>query len=203
MAYKDFKFSDLKSKFGINQTTDNLFKSATILPIEASDWLKTTLSLSEKMSVSSEKSVSEIIIFPILAETKLRNQDTIELFSGEMLTANRTEGLTGECDFLFTNTPRTLDITAPVICITEAKRNDLNNPRSISQAAAQLVGASVFNKNNNAPKEVIYGACTNGYEWIFLKFENNIITVNTIRYSLTNLPELLGVLQHIINIQIA
>ncbi len=78
----------------------------------------------------------------------------------------------------------------------------MSDPRSLSQRAAQMIGVRVFNKNNTKdrqPTETIYSACTNGYEWIFLKLEGQIVFVDTDRYNLVNLPQLLGILQTVVD----
>ncbi|NJN33947.1 MAG: hypothetical protein HC817_06575 [Saprospiraceae bacterium] len=92
---------------------------------------------------------------------------------------------------------------APIINITEAKNGEADNPRSLAQTAAQLLGSRIFNQQNNTPITDLYGACTSGYDWLFLKLEGSKVIIDTDRYVLNNLPQLLGVLQHIINIQTA
>ena len=61
-----------------------------------------------------------------------------------------------------------------------------------------MIGARHFNQKYNLPYTNIYGACTNGYEWIFLHLEEEIIYIDIDRYYLNNLPQLLGVLQRVI-----
>ena len=61
---------------------------------------------------------------------------------------------------------------SPIINITEAKQGDIENLKSQSQAAAQLLGAKFFNENHGNPTDTIYGACTSGFTWVFLKLEN-------------------------------
>ena len=197
MAYKDFKFKDLKDKFGIEQTTAPLFTQKTNL-IAPSEDLLIALQRTKDMPLTTEKMISESLIFPILTEIRINNKASIELFSGEMLNANKQEGLIGELDFVFAKAPGSKELLAPIINITEAKRGDIENPRALSQTAAQLLGAQVFNKNDNQNIKAIYGVCTSGVTWVFMKLENKTITIDTERYTINDLPQLLGVFQYII-----
>ena len=199
MAYKDFKFIDLQKKFGVRQTTGELFK--TNLPtITPSKHLLRSLEMAKEFPLTTEKAISEALVFPILQEIKLNNRKTIELFSGERLVADKSKGLTGECDFIFAKAPGSKELIAPVVNITEAKRGDIDNPKSLAQAAAKLIGASVFNQKDDLTIDPIYGACTSGHEWVFLKLQGKLITIDKNRYPIVNLMELLGVLQHIIDL---
>jgi hypothetical protein len=204
MAYKNFTFNLIEEKLGIRRVRQQLF-GKTVEMIKPSAWLQQTLAISgESMTLTTEKAISETIVAPILQEIKLRNKQKIQLFSGENLEADKEKGLNGECDFIFAKSQAVLEITNPIIQVTEAKRGDISNPRSLSQTAAQMIGARVFNKLHKKEKEekiieTIYGACTTGYEWIFLKLEAETIFIDTDRYVLNNLSELLGVLQKIVD----
>jgi len=199
MAYKDFKFIDILKEFGVHQTTAKLFKDKPkdIIP---SDHLLRSLEMAKEFPLTTEKAISEALVFPILQEIKLNNRKTIELFSGERMVADKSKGLTGECDFIFAKAPGSKELIAPIISITEAKRGDIDNPNSLAQAAAQLIGARFFNRKNDTEIDPLYGACTSGHEWVFLKLEEKVITIDKNRYSILKLNELLGTLQHIIDL---
>jgi hypothetical protein len=200
MAYKDFTFGDIENKLGIHQSKKKLFLDDINL-IEPSNWLHETLRISQIQALSTEKMVSEAIVYPVLSEISLRNRNKIQLFSGETIDADKQKGLNGACDFIFSKDAYAVEINAPVIQVTEAKRGDLNNPRSLSQTAAQMIGVRIFNQKNTKenPIETIYGACTTGYEWIFLKLEEDTIFIDTRRYYLIQLPQLLGILQFVVD----
>ncbi len=201
MAYRNFQFSDLKNKFGIEQTRARLFDN--VIDVQPSARLLGSIEILKDLSLTTEKALSEAIVFPVLTEIKLRNREKIQLFSGESVNSDRQNGLSGECDFIFAKAPDSIQLMAPIINITEAKNGEADNPRSLSQTAAQLLGARVFNQNNNTPITDLYGVCTSGYDWLFLKLEGSKVIIDTERYVLKDLPQLLGVLQHIINIQTA
>ena len=197
MAYRDFKLADLENKFGIVQHQVHLFDA--IKPIQPTAWLIETLRKKRSgIRPTTEKAVSESTISAILTEVQELNQDKLTLFSGENLNADRAAGLNGEIDFLFVNRPDVFEILVPIINITEAKFNQAIE-RSIAQAAAQMVGARVFNQKNNNPIKTIFGCVTNANQWIFLKLEDNNLLIDKSEYSSNNLPELLGAFQTIID----
>lgn len=200
MAYRNFTFPVLEKQFQIRQNTKRIFP-ANINPVQASDLLRLQLEAASVAALSTEKAISEAVVYPILQEIKLRNQETIELFSGEILMADSKAGLNGETDFLIALAPGSKYLKSPVISVTEAKQGEINNPRNLGQAAAQMLGARIFNEKNDTPHPIIYGACTSGTDWIFLKLEGQFLTVDSKNYSTTNLPELLGVLQQVVDYQ--
>jgi hypothetical protein len=197
MAYRDFKLADLEDKFGITQHQVQLFD--TVEPITPSLWLIETLRKKRKgIRATTEKAVSESTISAILTEVQELNEDKTTLFSGENLNADRASGLNGEVDFIFVNRPDVFEIVSPVINITEAKFNQAIE-RSIGQAAAQMIGARVFNQKHKNPIKTIFGCVTNSNQWIFLKLEDNNLWIDETEYSSRNLPELIGVFQKIVN----
>ena len=69
-----------------------------------------------------------------------------------------------------------------------------------AQCAAEMYASSLFNEQMGEPQTPIYGAVTNGFDWVFLKYENSRILIDMNRYYLGNLPQLLGVLDYIIKL---
>lgn len=197
MAYRDFKLSDLREKFNITNHEVLLFEG--IKKVEPSAWLLETLKRNESsIRKTTEKAVSEATISPILSEIQIRNKHKISLFSGENLNANRQDKLNGEVDFLFVLDPSAYELTAPIICVTEAKLDEAIS-KSYNQVAAQMIGAQVFNQNNKNTHTTIFGAVTNGTEWRFFKIEKKDLYIDSVSYFIKDLPELLGVLQTVID----
>ena len=197
MAYRDFKLEDLRAKFGIQNQETILFQN--IISVEPSAWLAETL-VRHVASIrkTTEKAVSEATISPILSEIQNRNKHKISLFSGENLNADRKSGLNGEVDFLFVLDPLAYELTSPIISITEAKLSKAIY-NSFNQAIAQMIGAQLFNQKKNQPYTTIYGSVTNGFEWRFFKLEEKTLHIDETSYTTNNLPQLLGVLQFIID----
>ena len=110
MAYRNFTFSKLEQDFGIRQARKSLFEREAILPIQPSDWLSTTLKRAKSMPLRTEKARSENLISPIVGEIRQLNLDTIEVFSGENLNADRKLKLNGEVDFIFVHYPQSAEL---------------------------------------------------------------------------------------------
>jgi hypothetical protein len=196
MAYTDFTARELTTKFNVKFKAEPLFSDLKL--IEPSSWLNETLTKGRNAGFRSEKSRSERLVSPILLELSERNKNKFTIYSGEILDADNTKGLNGECDFILSHSGIIEFVTAPIFCITEAKKQDLE--KGIIQCAAQLIGANVFNSNEDKPVKTIYGCSTTGVEWVFLKLSDGVITLDRSRFYITELPKLLGVLQRIIDL---
>ena len=198
MAYKNFTLEKLRDEFGIQTRRQALSEFNGISEIQPSDWLLETLKNYQLLPNRSEKAKSEAIVSPILLEIKRRNIDFITIYSGEILTADSSKGLNGECDFIIARETHSLTIDAPLFCVVEAKKGDLDLGKA--QCAAQMLGAKLFNQNHDAENSIVYGVVTTAKEWLFMKIENNLLISdddNTI--SLVELPKLLGNFQFIVD----
>ncbi len=113
------------------------------------------------------------------------------------MNADNNEGLNGECDFVLGYGDVSLILETPIFPITQAKVNDLD--LGMIQCSAQLIGAKIFNEKEGFDSPLLFGCSSTGVEWRFIRYENNIVLWDQITYTLRNLPELLGVLQYIID----
>jgi hypothetical protein len=194
MAYSDYTLGLIEEKFGIKNQKAYLFSD--IQPEQPTDFLKEHLAIAETLSVRSEKARSEAIVFPLLLDIRKRNNDFFTIYSGDNLNVNND--LKGECDFILAKDMNTYDVNYPIIQVVEAKKHDIED-LGIPQCAAQLVGAKYFNEKRGVSLDKIYGCATTGVLWQFLCLENNIIYVDRKQYATSNLPELLGAFQFIID----
>jgi hypothetical protein len=196
MAYSDFTASELTKKFGVR------FKAAPLFPdvkkIEPTEWLTNTLDIGQHMGFSTEKSRSERLVSPVLAELNRNNNYSFHIYSGVNLDAEPEAGLRGECDFLFSRSRIQDFVTAPLFCVTEAKRQDLE--LGTVQVAAQLIGMRKFNQDEGIESSpVLFGASTTGVEWRFIRFDGSTFTIDEKRYLLSDLSTILGILQSIVD----
>jgi hypothetical protein len=196
MAYIDFSSTDLTRKFGIKFRAENLFPNLKSLPPTA--WLIETLERGQSLGFGSEKSRAERLVTPVLLELSAINQHSFSIYSGMNLDADKALGLSGECDFVFSFSRVQDFITAPIFCIAEAKKQDLE--QGTLQAAAQLIGAKKFNEAENNSIHALYGASTTGIEWRFLQYHESLITIDEKRYLISDLPKLLGALQTVVDL---
>lgn len=194
MAYTDFSLDDIAAKFGVQNRTERLF--STIKSIEISEKMQESLDLAAELPVRSEKAKSETIVFPLLVDLRRRNDKYFTIYSGDTLNADEKVGLKGECDFILAKDVRSFTMNYPIIQVVEAKRNDIEI--GVPQCAAQLIGAKIFNEKKGIQIEKIYGCVTTGDEWLFMFLDKDII-IDTRKYYLTEIPEIMGVFQFIID----
>ncbi|HLO49761.1 MAG TPA: hypothetical protein VK211_15200 [Kamptonema sp.] len=193
MAYSEFTLERVKKEF--NLTTfekSNIFADVPELP--ASELLTEILQYNLPIAIgsNSEKARSELIIAPILVDLRRQFNDQVSLFSGIDFTVDDTKGLNGICDFLIAQSPELLTITAPVITIVEAKKENLN--AGLGQCIAEMVAARIFNERSGNEIKIIYGVVTTGTNWRFLKLEEEIIKIDLSEYYLANVNKILGIL---------
>jgi hypothetical protein len=196
MAYSDFTPERLRNEFGVTFRGDYLFPD--IAPIIPSPWLLEALDRANSIGFGSEKSRSERLVTPVLLELAKRNEHKFAILSGANLDIDPARGLNGECDFIFSFTRLQDFVQAPVFCITEAKKQDVE--QGTAQCAAQLIGATRLNERDDRAIPTLYGCSTTGIEWRFLRFENNVFTLDETRYLISNVGQLLGVLQQIVDV---
>jgi hypothetical protein len=193
MGYSNYKkIEQVTKKFGLSAQLRGLFTTVSV--VEPSNWLLETLEKAKLFPLRNEKVKSERIVSPILVEIAQFFQDSITLFSGEELPVDINRDLAGECDFFFVLAPYKPYLESPIISLVEAKDEDMDY--GIAQCAAQLYGAKLFNEMEGKNFPVLYGCATDGIEWKFLRFENNVFYIDNRVY--TDLKEVLGVWHHII-----
>ena len=195
MAYGDFSFDDIESKFGIKNKVKRLFED-NLPPLEPSANLKYALDTAAELPIRSEKAKSESIVFPILVELRHRNHNFFTIYSGDSLSVDSSQGLNGECDFILAKDVGSFSINYPIFQVVEAKKSDIEV--GVPQCAAQLVGAKFFNEKKGIKIDQIYGCVTTGNEWLFLKIDTEL-TIDSRIYYLNELNELLAVFQQIID----
>ena len=197
MAYSDFTtLKKVKNLLGISHQLAVLFNEP-IIDVKPSEHLLFDIKEAEILAPVTEKSKSELIIVPILKEVRRNNAEKITYFSGFSFDVSAEKSLTGICDFIFGYAPQTLEINTPIFCLIEAKNRTLEE--GLGQCAAEMYAAQLYNSQEGDDIPVVYGSVTNGYDWVFLKIENNSLVIDTQRFTVFKIAELLGVFQLIIN----
>jgi hypothetical protein len=196
MAYSDFTFTKLYSKFGIEQESKSLFSSIEIVSIEPTQHLLQDLEEAKETPLYAEKAKSEAIIFPIIKEIKRRNKH-ISIFSGYTFNVDASNDLTGAPDFMISMKPKIVEPQRPIFCLVESKNK--TPEEGFAQCAAEMYAARLFNQQTGEQNHTIYGAVTNAFDWVFLKLEDNTVFIDLDRYYLNQLPILLGIFQAIVS----
>lgn len=168
-SYSNFTIEDIKN-LGLVTIRGLLFE--TIAPIEASEFLLKTLAINREVPAESAKAKSELLITPILSEIRLINNKKMTYFSGYKFNVDAQRGLKGFCDFIISRKYNAAFIESPLMAIVEAKHNqDLLD--AAPQCIAEMYAAQIFNQRNEEEVPFIFGAVTNGYEWLFLRLQND------------------------------
>ncbi len=196
MVYTDFTLTDLQTQFKIKNKVVELFTGENE-GIQPSPLLLQQLEEAQELPIKSEKARSELIIMPILMELRRINQKFFTIYSGDTLVADKSKGLTGECDFILAKETKSFSINVPIITIVEAKRQDIE--LGINQCAAQLYGAYLFNQNSGKPLKMIYGCVTTADSWKFMAIKENAIYIDKKTYYKSEINKILGVFQQIID----
>lgn len=158
-GYREFSLRLLKERFGIAATDfGDLFSG--VPPLPATAFFETLLQrhLPIVRGLGTEKVRSEMIIAPLLVEVREQSGQQIGIFSGAELSVDTAQGLYGFCDFLISHSPMLLAVTAPIVAMVEAKREDLTE--GIPQCIAEMYAAALLNARDGEPGAVIYGAVT-------------------------------------------
>ncbi|WP_413162135.1 hypothetical protein ACL6C3_24860 [Capilliphycus salinus ALCB114379] len=193
MSYSEFSLARAKQEFGL-VTLEKRDIFADVPKLTPSNLLTETLNsnLPIALGSNSEKARSEMIIAPILVDLRRQFQEQISLFSGIDFTVDLNKGLNGICDFIITKSPELLMLTAPVITVVEAKKENIN--AGLGQCAAEMVAAQIFNQQAETEIKIIYGAVTTGSIWQFLKLENQTLTIDLSEYYLNDVNKIMGIL---------
>lgn len=193
MAYSDFTLSSIKKDFHLSLVEQvDLFQSSP--PLLPSSRLTETLQENIPLALGSntEKARSELLIVPILLELRRQFSQKLSVFSGVSFTVDSSQGLNGNCDFLITYSTELLLITAPIITLVEAKKEDLNG--GLGQCIAEMIAAQRFNAAEGTPIEIIYGTVTSGTVWKFLCLEDDRVFIDLTEYYLRDIDKILGIL---------
>lgn len=193
MAYSDFSLDKVVKTFELT-ICDQIKMFSSTPELECSNYLLETLDYNVPLALASntEKSRSEMIIAPILIELRKQLQQRISLFSGVEFNVDPAQGLNGSCDFLISRSPELLLVTAPVIVIVEAKKDNIN--AGLGQCVAEMLAAQIFNDREGNKIKSIYGTVTTGSIWKFLKLEAQTIEIDLGEYFLNNVNKILGIL---------
>ncbi len=195
-SFSAFNYDDLEV-LGLKVIADPLFVGITITLIEPSDLLKKTLERNLQENLNSKKAKSEFIISPVLSELHAHNKNRFAFYSGYKFSVNPKLGLTGFCDFILSREPKAMVIEAPIFCVVESKNDNID--AGIPQCIAEMYAAQIFNQKKGINTDNIYGAVTLGLEWKFIHLIGNTATIDTNVFYLIQLPEILGIMQYIVD----
>ena len=199
MAYNKFKkLEQLQKSLGINHLNREWLPKK--LPhFRATPLLLQILEDAVSEPLNTEKAKSECIISPIIKDLKRQNPHKISTFSGYEFDVDKSQGLSGFCDFILSTVPEKLTIVSPVFCLVEAKKDSIE--KGWGQCGAEMYAAQIFNEREGTPHKAIYGCVSTGFSWSFLKLVGKelLIDPNLVHLSFQNPNDVLAVLQWILD----
>jgi hypothetical protein len=193
MAYSDFSVDQALKLLGVTLQMVKLFPELT--PLSVSEWLSEALAQGRDLAFS-EKARSEFIVCPILLATRRLSHKAFTIHSGQRLDVQAKLGLVGECDFILGASPIVLMIRSPKVTIVQAREHDVEV--GLGPCIAQMVGARIFNEPDGHDVGPIFGCVTTGEIWQFLRLEESAVSIDRIRYYISNVGLLLAVWQAVI-----
>ena len=193
MAYSNFTLAKVYRQFQLKERRERLFPD--VESVALSQWLTHSLEIAARSVMLTEKAKSERIVSPVLFESKERNANIFEIYSGYNLNVDADNDLNGECDFLISFHPSYV-VQAPIFSLVEAKNDNIE--LGLGQCVAQMLGARLFNLKEDHPIPIIYGCVTTGSEWQFLTLQDHFVNIDTQRYYLNQPGELIGVFDLIV-----
>ena len=175
---------ELQKEFGLSIDRGKFLPSIEPSPVPS--WLVTVLNFRKESlaTMRTEKSISEALIAPVLMSVQEMYRDKISVFSGEPLI---TEVLSGICDFLITKDPTAFDPEGGYFVLVEAKKQDLFS--GIPQCVAEMYAAQILNGND----DTVYGCVSIGIEWLFIKLDGKVATIDPTIFTITEVDKILGV----------
>jgi hypothetical protein len=194
MSYSDFTLDSVYKVLGVTFQPGNLFEKVEVL--EVPPWLQEALRKGMQLALLSEKVRSELIVMPILLTCRELSGNKFAIYSGQRLDVDPQRGLVGECDFILTTTQPLPLLQSPIVTILEAKKHDIE--AGLGQCAAQMVGARLFNQSEGREDKTIFGCVTTGEDWQFLKLVQTTLTIDSRRYYINNVGQILGMIQAIV-----
>ena len=194
MSYSDFTTLD-KVQTAFNLTLEenhNLF--ATLESITPSDYLQQTLTeyLPLATAINTEKSRSEFLIAPILAELRRLANYQISLFSGTEFNVDKEKGLAGYCDYLISFSKEQYFIRAPIMAIVEAKNENIKN--GLGQCIAEMVASQIFNQRSDQDYNEVYGIVSTGTVWKFLILRESQVFIDSQEYYVNQIGMILAIM---------
>ena len=195
MPFRDFTINDVGQRLGLTLVSDKRLFAEIPAVVPRQDFLDT---LAEgallAQGTDSEKAKSEFLIAPILLEFRRLRERRSAVFSGVEFNVDPANGLNGYCDFLITRGPMMYVVTAPVIAVAEGKNDNVNH--GLGQCIAEMRAAWLFNQQKNEPAELVFGACTTGTHWKFLRICDTQVALDSDNYFLSDIGKILGILLH-------
>lgn len=191
MAYADFTLEMVEAELGVSVRSGTVIPPAS--PSSVPTWLEDYINRGMAFALLNEKSRSEFIVAPILLAVCELVDVPLSIYSGMRVDIDAARNLTGECDFMLSKVAPIPLLRAPISAVIEATSLDVE--ASLGACIAQMVGAQCFNRRSGRVSPPIIGCVTDAGTWQFLRLDEKIVTLDSRRAYLSQLPLILGTFQ--------
>jgi hypothetical protein len=185
---KKFSSFSLAEAFKQLEIIDLLPWLPTIDPIEPSSFFQQRLERLQCFDLQSYEESKKLLIDAICEEA-IQEFQRLKIWKGAVL---ESDCLTGYADYLVAERKRYLE--APIICIIEAKKDDFE--QGLAQCLVEMQACQWINQQINVQAK-IYGIVTNGDTWKFYKLDLTGDVYETLPYSISDMPDILGLLRYV------
>lgn len=133
-----------------------------------------------------------MIIAPVLLELRKLFDKRISFFFGIEMNVDKERDLVGFCDFIISQSPEQLFLSAPIITVVEAKNENIMS--GLGRCAAEMIAAKLYNEQESKVSAKTYGVVTSGNLWKFMKFDNNAVYIDLDDYAIKEIEKIIGIL---------
>ena len=158
------------------------------LPRLPSDALETHLQRLSVFDLESSEQAKTLLIDALFAEI-VQDHPTLKIWKSAIL---NTDTLSGVADYLIA--PRRIYLATPLLCVTEAKRDDFEKGRT--QCVAEMY-ACAWNNRQRGHETDVFGIVSNGQGWRFYRLATSGDAYETDFYFTSEMPKLLGALDYV------
>ncbi len=192
MSYSRLKLAEIKARLGVDRTANHkLFNDVPSRQVSAHLHQTLADNLDLAQNIATEKARSELLIMPVFVELYKQTQGRISLFSGVEFNIDKAQDLVGVVDFLLARSTSRSVVEAPVVAVTEAKRDDFD--KGATQCLGEMVAARIFNQRHNYEMEV-FGVITNGTVWQFARFVREDLVEVSGDFTIQDVAKIMGIL---------
>ncbi len=160
----------------------------TAPPRPPSDYLRETFSRLRVFDLTNSEAAKLLLIDALFVEI-VPNHPPLKIWKAALL---ESDTLVGVADYLIA--PKRAYMATPLLCVTEAKRDDFEQGRV--QCVAEMHACQWNNRQEGAATDV-FGIVSNGQVWQFYKLALAGEIYETGLYTVDSLPDLLGALDYV------
>ena len=194
MPYSQFNLEELEKEFQLeSQYNTPLF--VHVPDTKVSNYLNMTIKNFSPLAlaINTQKSRSEWIVAPVLAEIRQLLNQQVSLFSGLEINSDPDKGLEGMIDYILCKSQKQYYLSPPILAVVEGRKDSIHDSEALGQCVAKMLGARLYNEKEGVTNQSIYGVLTNGTNWKFLKLEDNIISIDIDEYYLVNVSKIISI----------